>query len=119
MPFVELLQNAMTLNPQFFIDLVMNNLLWVFMLFAAGYFFSGGKKPLARGLVFYLMVMTSMDIFKLMGFSIFTATGIALLYFLRMPVLLLLEKTRGMGKYMSLAWTLTFYAVIAVVAFGG
>jgi len=119
MPFIELLQNAMSLNLGFFVELAMNNLLWVFMLFAAGYCFSEGKKPAARAIVFYLMVMTSMDIFRLMGFSIFTAAGISLLYFLRMPVLLFLEKSRGMAKYISLAWTLTFYTVIAVVAFGG
>ena len=119
MPFVELLQNLISLNAQFFIDLAMNNLLWVFMFYAIGYFFSGGKMPLGRALVFYLMVMTSMDIFKLVGFSIFTTAGIAMLYFIRTPVLLFLEKTRGLSRHMALAWTMTFYFVIIVMAFGG
>ncbi|GEM_PF-6246353 len=116
---MEIVQNALALNPQFFADLIGQNLMWVFIFYAAGHYFTGGKMPLFRGLVFFSLVWASMDIFRLTGFSVFTAAGIAMLYFLRMPVLLFLETSGGLAKYMPLAWGVTFYVVIIALAMGG
>ncbi len=119
MPFMELLSNALSLNTGWFADLAADNIEWAFIFYAAGHYFTDGKMPLFRGLVFFALVWTSMDIFRLTGFSVFTAAGIAMLYFLRMPVLLFLEKSGGLAKYIPLGWAVTFYVVIIALAFGG
>lgn len=119
MPFIELIYNIANLNFEWLIGLATGNLFWIFVFYAAGNFFSGGKSPLKRGAVMFILVWTSMDLFRLTGFTIFTAAGLSLMYFMRMPVLLFLEKSTGLGKFIPLAWTATFYIAITWVAFGG
>jgi len=94
------------------------NLHWIFLFYAAGYFFSNGSAPLKRGLINFLLVATSIDIFLLTNFSIYTAGGLALLYFLRMPVLIYIEKSKGLSKYFTLAWLSTWFIAITIVALG-
>ena len=65
-----------------------------------------------------MLVATSIDIFILTGFSIYTAGGLALLYFTRVPVLLYLEKSKGLSQYFTLAWLSTWFIAITVVALG-
>ncbi len=114
----EYLWAAFNLDFGFLIDVVMANLLWVFLFIAAGYFFSEGKAPLKRALILLFLVITSIDIFHLIHFSIYTATGLAILYFLRVPVLIFVEKTKGLSKYFALAWLATWFIAITIVAFG-
>ncbi len=117
MTFTEIAANALGLNAMFFEDLFMGNLHWAFIFYAVGNLFTGGKAPLLRGIMFYLIVVTSMNMFMVTGFTIFTVAGIGLLYFLRVPALLFLENTADMAKHIPLAWVLTFYIVIAASAF--
>ncbi len=118
MGFVEILYAILNLNFGFITDLVMDNLLWVAIFLAAGWYFSDGKSPLTRAIVLFALVATSMDIFKITGFSIYTATGLAILYFLRMPVLIFFEKTKGLSQYFTLAWLATWFIAITIVAVG-
>ena len=115
--FVDWLMHLFALDLGFFIDLVMNNLFWIFGFYAAGYLFTGGKHPIRNGIIYVLLAVVSMDMFGLVKFSIYTAGGLGLLYMLRVPLLLFLEKGKGTSKYIPLAWVLSFFFTIAVVAF--
>lgn len=118
MGFIEILYAIVNLNVGFLVDLVRDNLLWVAIFYAAGWYYSEGKAPLIRGIVFFALVATTLDIFKLTHFSIYTAIGLATLYFLRMPVFIYFEKTKGLSQYFTLAWILTWFVAVTVVAFG-
>ena len=118
MSFIELLSFAMALDFAFFIDLIMNNLFWVFGFFAAGYIFSNGKTASISGFLFAGMILVSLDIFNLINFSIYTASGLMILYLVRVTVILLLENTEGGSKHIPLAWLLSFFFVIGIVAMG-
>src|SRR3989344_6452430 len=113
MVFMEVLQAVYTLNPGIIIGLVMNNLFWFFPFLAAGHIFTDGKAALRNGIIYSLLVTTSIDLFKLTGFSIYTAFGLGLLYMLRVPLLLYLEKTGNLSRFTPMAWTLSFFFVIA------
>ncbi len=117
MGFIEILYAVVNLDAGFIIDLVMQNLLWIAIFYAAGYIFSEGKAPLTRGIVLFALVATTLDIFHITGFSIYTASGLALLYFLRMPVLIYFEKTKGLSQYFALVWIATWFIAVTIVAF--
>ncbi|HLC79597.1 MAG TPA: hypothetical protein VJG83_04175 [archaeon] len=117
MAFIEILQAGLSLDFKFFVDLLVNNIFWVFAFYAAGYYFSNGKSPLANSIIYASMVLVSIDMFNVVGFSIYTALGLGILYMIRVPLLLFLEKTKGGAQYLSLAWLLTWYLTIAIVAF--
>ncbi len=117
MAFIEILQALVSLNFALIVDVIMNNLFWVFGFFAAGYFFSNGKTPTISGIIYASMVLVSIDVFNLQHFTIYTAFGLGVLYLLRVPLLLFLEKTKGGAQYLTLAWLLSWYVVFALVAF--
>lgn len=118
MGFIEILYAILNLNFGFITDLVMQNLLWVAIFYAAGHIFSDGKAAITRGIVLFALVATTLDVFHITGFSIYTASGLALLYFLRMPVLIYFEKTKGLSQYFALAWIATWFIAVTIVAFG-
>ncbi|MBI4210883.1 MAG: hypothetical protein HY544_05270 [Candidatus Diapherotrites archaeon] len=117
MGFLEILNAMVNLDVVFLVGVIMNNLSWVFFFLTAGYIFTDGKHAIRNGVIFSLLVLTSQDIFKLTGFGIYTAFGLGLLYMLRVPMLLFLQNTRDWGKHIPLAWVLSFWFVVAVVAF--
>lgn len=117
MAFIEILQAIVALDIGFLVSTIMNNLFWVFAFIAAGYYFSNGKTPLQNSIIYASMVLVSMDVFHLIKFSIYTGLGLGILYLIRVPVLLFLEKSKGGTKYLAIAWLITWYLVIAIVAF--
>ncbi|VVB98903.1 Uncharacterised protein [uncultured archaeon] len=119
MALIAYLHALFALDLGFLADVVMQNLLWIFMFYAAGWFFSDGKEPLKRGFILWILVSTTQDIFQLVfPFTVYTATGLALLYFLRMPVLIYFEKTPGLSKFLTQAWLGTWFVAIIIIAAG-
>ena len=102
----------------FLIDVLMNNLFWVFAFIAAGYFFSDKKSFILFGAIFSLVILFSFDIFIFLGFGIYTGVGLMFLYLARMAVLLFLENTKGGQDLIPLMYVLVFYFTLAVVALG-
>ncbi|PIN84938.1 MAG: hypothetical protein COV47_04770 [Candidatus Diapherotrites archaeon CG11_big_fil_rev_8_21_14_0_20_37_9] len=62
--------------------------------------------------------MVSVDMFHLIGFSLYTAFGLMTLYLVRLGVLTFLENTKGGAKLIPLFWVLSFFFVIAIVILG-
>lgn len=120
MSFIEILVSAITIDLEFFIDLVMNNLFWVFGFIVAGYFFSNHsiKGMLISGVIFSALVLVSADLFFLINFSIYTAYGLMILYLIRVVALLFLENTEGGSRLIPPIWVLTFFITIAIIAYG-
>ena len=102
----------------FLIDVVMNNLFWVFGFIAAGYFFSDKRSFIEYALVFSFIILLTTDIFGIVGFSIYTAIGLFFLYLGRMAVLLFLEHSKGSQHLIPLFYVLVFYVTFAVAALG-
>ena len=119
MVFFETIAAIMEFDIPFLIDLIMNNLFWVFGFFAAGSVFSNHKNGLAVGLFFAVLIMASTAFFTLIEFTIYTASGLLILYLVRVSLLLFLENIKGGSKFIPLGWVLSFFFVIALVAFWG
>ena len=102
----------------FLIDLALNNLFWVFALYCTGYFFSDGKKPLATGNFAFLIIFNTIEIFnKTIGFSMYGAYALFLIYFGRLSVLTVLQNSKY-KQFIPTAYVLVFLIAFAWVALG-
>jgi len=118
MSFLEILGAVFSLDFVFFIDLIMNNLFWVFGFIAGGYYFTDKRHFVLFGLVFAGVILMTVDVFNLIGFSIYTATGLMFLYLGRMSALLFLENMKGGSERIPLAYVLVFFFTLAIAAMG-
>ena len=118
MSFLEMVQAFISLDFVFLIDIVMNNLFWVFGFIAAGYLFSDKKSLFFYGTVYAFIILLTMDMFTFIGFGIYTATGLFFLYIARLVVLLFLENTKGGQPLIPLFYVLVFFFTFAIAALG-
>lgn len=102
----------------FLLQLALDNLFWVFALYAAGYYFSDSKKPLATGIFAFLIIFCTIEILnKLIGFSMYTAYALFLIYFGRLAVLTVLQNS-NYKQLIPTAYVFVFFIVFAWVALG-
>ena len=118
MSFLEIVQAVFALDFAFLAEFVMNNLFWVFGFFAAGYFFTDKKGGILMGLSYVALILFTMDIFGMVQFSIYTATGLLFLYLTRMSVLLFLENTKDAQHLIPLGYVLAFFFTLTIAALG-
>ena len=118
MSFIEILGAVFSLNLTFLVDIIMNNLFWVFGFLCAGYFFSNGKSTVATAVIFSAILLSTQDISDFIGFAIYTSYFLMILYLGRVVVFLFLENTKGGAKLIPLFYVLVFYASLIIVAFG-
>lgn len=117
---VDIINALFSLDIGFLIDHVLTYIFWFFAFYAAAYIITDGKKPLLTTILYGTIILaTSQFLFPLIGFSIYTAYGLMLLYLGRMAVLLFLENTKQLKQHIPLGYVLVFYLAIAVVAIGG
>ena len=103
----------------FLIDHVITNIFWFFAFYAAGWYFTDGKKPLIPMIGYGLIILfTAEYIFKMLGFTIYTPMGLLVLYLGRMIVLMLLEHSKTMKHFIPIGYVIVFFAAIAIVSIG-
>ena len=119
MVLAELVHSLAMLDPSIAIGLVINNLHWAFIFLFTGYCFTGGKKALQVGLIAWFIAMATMEIFnRAIGFSVYTATGLMLLYLGRLFVLRTLIAFKR-ERDVPLVYVLLFYATVGAAFFLG
>ncbi len=112
MVFWEFAAHVLSLDANWIIAFILNNLLWVFLFTAALYFLQDGKKVLLGLLTFIPIVWISADLKLLYNLSIYTALGLLLLYWFRLSIFIVLQHSKGMQKYFKLAWFLSWFVVL-------
>ncbi len=118
MAVFEILGALANLDVGFLVDFATANIFWVFAFYCIGFFFSDKKAPLITGLIGLFVVLGTMDVFnKLIGFSIYTAYGLGLIYLGRLAVLTVLENSKY-RNYLPLAYVIVFFTVVGWVALG-
>ena len=84
--FVDILFHAVALDIGWFIDMIIGNLLWVFLLIALAFYFVGGdfKKVLYSTLVITLIIFGWTDFGAILGFPIFVGSFLLLSYLVKL-----------------------------------
>lgn len=114
MGFWEVALHLLALDLPWLISLITGNLFWLFTLLAAVYMIQKGKHVLWAFILVVAIILFSADLAPYYGLAIYTASGLMLLYLLRLAVLSFTEHNARLKKYFKLAWFLTFWVVIYV-----
>ncbi|MCR4368441.1 MAG: hypothetical protein NUV67_00880 [archaeon] len=118
MAFVEFIVALFEFDFGFIIEAAMNNIFWVFGFIAAGYFFSDKKSFFLFGMIYMSLILFTMDIFSMIGFTVYTATGLMFLYLARLSVLTFLESSKNLNHLIPLGYVLAFFLTLFVAALG-
>ena len=117
MVFFQAVQAIMNLDLAFFIDIAMNNLLWVFMFYAMIHFFMEGKKTVFWFVIWAFLLWAICDWETLTGFVFQSAPLLGLFYLSKFALLGVAEDIPSLKKYLVLVSTISAYFVIIVYTF--
>ena len=118
MAFVEFLYALYALDFGFLLQAFQNNIFWIFGLIAAGYYFSDRKSLFFMGFTYLVLIIFTMDIFTIVHFTVYTATGLFFLYLARLSVLILLENTKTAKHLIPLGYVMAFFVTLFVDSLG-
>ena len=117
---VEIFSAVASLDIAFLLNHIETYIFWFFGFYAAGYFFTDGKKAGITAFVYGIIILfTAQFIFELLGFTIYTAIGLFILYLGRLMVLTFLETSKTLKGYIPLGYVLAFFASVTIVSIAG
>ena len=119
MVFFEAVHALLSLDIGFFVDVVMNNLLWVFVFYVLIHIFFDGKKVLYWFLLFCVLMWAAFDWETLTGFSFTGASFLLIYYATKLSGFVLTETTPSLRKYGVLVSSLVFYGLVILYTFFG
>ncbi|HIH09797.1 MAG TPA: hypothetical protein HA254_03945 [Candidatus Diapherotrites archaeon] len=117
MVFFEAIQALFTLNFQFFIDIIMGNLLWVFAFYVMIHIFFDGKKMLYWFVLWGFLLWAILDWEGLTGMSFTGAMFLLFYYTTKLALLAIVETTPALRKYMVLLSSVQAYVLILIFTF--
>ena len=115
---MELLTNLLSLNINYFIGLVVNNIVLVFGLIAVSYFFSP-KNFIARFIAVVFVVTALMDMQNVHNFVFYTGFALFLVMLARISFLTISESNPSLQKHSALFYAVASYAVLFYINFFG
>ncbi len=117
MPFFEAMQALFALDLGFFIDVFMNNLIWVFAFYVMIYIFFEGKNTIYWFIFWTFLVWAILDWQDLTGI-VFTAGAFLFLYYLSKIALLgFAESVPALKKYLVVISTVSAYSLMLIYTF--
>ena len=105
---------TLTLNLNWWVWIIMNNLFWVFGVMAAAYFFYGRKKMLSDFIMAVFLIWSALDFSALSGWVILSGTFLALLYLSRLALVGFVENVPSMQKKLPFIISLQFIVVLVI-----
>ncbi|MEK6957611.1 MAG: hypothetical protein AABW99_01355 [archaeon] len=117
MVFVEAVQALFSLDLGFFIDIVMNNLLWVFLLYALVHYFFDGKHILHYFLLLSLMMWAWADLEKITGLAWTAASFLLIYYITKLAVIAWAENSPGLKNKIVVISELQFLLLLFIFTF--
>ncbi len=112
--FLEALTHALTLDLFWFIDLIMNNLFWLFSLLAVMYFLTDGKKAVLGFVIIIFDLWIIRDFELISGAVIFSGGFLAIYYISKLAFLTVIENSKRFNKHIIIASTMHAWAVIFI-----
>ncbi|MDO8427700.1 MAG: hypothetical protein Q7S92_00635 [Candidatus Diapherotrites archaeon] len=114
----EALYAVLTLDLSWWFSIIINNLPWLFVFFAAAYIFYDGKQTL-RAMVFTVMyIWATTSFFPSLGIMYLIPSWFAFVYVSRVAGLTFALSVPRLKNRLPLIYVVLFYASIALVALG-
>ena len=117
MAFFEAMQAIFSLNVVFFIDMIMNNLFWLFAFYVLIYFFFEGKNTVYWFVLWSFLLWAILDWEDLTGF-VFTAGLFLMFYYLsKLAFLKFSESIPQLKDHLVLLSAIQAYSLIVIYTF--
>mgnify|MGYP001612713284 CR=1 FL=1 len=117
MAFFNALQAFVNLDVVFFVNIIMQNLFWVFAFYIMVHIFFEGKNTVYWFVFWSLVLWAILDWQDLTGF-VFTAGAFLFLYYLsKIALLAFAESVPSLKRYLVVLSTISAYILIVVYAF--
>ncbi|HLC79596.1 MAG TPA: hypothetical protein VJG83_04170 [archaeon] len=116
MVFFEAIQALFALDFGFFVDVVMNNLIWVFGFYVFIYIFFKGKNTLVFFLIFGVYLWAFLEFSVLTGLYL-GALGFFYWFILRVILSIFVEEDSRLTKYTTWAYIVGGFGLLWVLAF--
>ncbi|MCR4368443.1 MAG: hypothetical protein NUV67_00890, partial [archaeon] len=101
----------------FFIDIVMNNLLWVFVFYALIHYFLDGKRTIYFFLTLVVLIWAFIDFDSLTGLT-WKAAGFLLIYYMsKLAVLAWAENSPRLRNKLLIVSEVQFLALLLIYTF--
>ena len=117
MVFFEAVSALAQLNLSFFIDLVTNNLLWVFAFYAMIHFFFEGKKTIYFFVLWGFLLWAILDWENITGMAFSGASFLLLYYTSKIAILRTAEHIPALKKYLVVLSSIQAYGLIFIFTF--
>ncbi len=117
MVFFEAVQALFSLDWGFFVDIFLNNLLWVFMFAALLYYFMEGKHLLYYFILVSVLMWAYIDFESITGFVWSAAPFLLTYYITKLAVLAWAEKSPAMKKNLVLISEVQFLSLLLIYTF--
>ena len=117
MVFFEAVQALASLDLSFFVDLVLNNIFWVFAFYVMIYIFFEGKKTVHFFLLWGFLLWAILDWEYLTGMAFSGSMFLLVYYISKLSLLGFAESTPGLKKYLVVISTLQAYSIIWLYSF--
>ena len=112
---IESLLRLSSLDFQWFLDLLFNNLLIFFLLFATFYIFLEGQSVIKGSLVIFITFFAFFDFETVMGVSVFTGSFLIVYYITKIAVIAIVEQSKSLKPYLIFINELQFFAAIVIL----
>ena len=101
-----------SLDINFFINIFMGNLLWVFIFYVMVYFFLDGKQTIKYFIIWGFLIWAIITWEELSGMAFSVASFLLLFYLSKLTLLKFIEDSPVFKKYIVLISTVQAYAMI-------
>ncbi len=112
MVIFEAINAIFSLDITFFINIFMNNLLWIFVFYAMIYFFFDGKQTIKYFVVWSFLIWAIITWEELSGMAFSVASFLMIYYLSKLTLIKFIEDSPVFKKYIVLISTIQAYAMI-------
>ena len=117
MVFFEAIHSLVNLDIGFFIDILMGNLLWIFIIYAMIHFFTNGKRTFYFFVLFSLVIWAFLDFDVLTGMTWTAASFLVLLYMTKLALFAWAENSEYLKNKLFLLSEVHFVILILFFTF--
>lgn len=103
--------HLIALDFPYLVNMVAQNIWWIFMMYAFAYFFYDKKNTLRNFLLVALSMWLFFDFAKMMGWGVFVGLYLVLAYISRMSALMFAENTKSLKAKLPLIYIVLAFSV--------
>ena len=117
MVFFEALQALANLDTGFFVDIVMDNIIWFFAFYAVVHYFFDGKKSIVLFVYFSFLIWAFLDFGDITGLAFISASFLLINYISKLAALAWAENSPVLRHNLVIVSEVLFFSLLITYTF--